>query len=115
MSDDVQLHIGTPDDMGRRFVDAWHRAERGEAVDETHVTFFDLEALLTALTPKRLMLLRHVRRNAVANVRALAVALGRDYKNVHTDVEELTHLGLLVRTADGVVAPYGTVDARLVL
>lgn len=48
MGDKVQVHIGTADDMGRRFVDAWHRAERGEPVDETHVTFRSLEALLAA-------------------------------------------------------------------
>jgi len=57
MSDNVRVHIGTPEDMGRRFVDAWHRAERGEAVSETNVTFRDLEALLAALTPRRLHLL----------------------------------------------------------
>ena len=61
MSDTVKGHVGTLDDMGRRFVDAWHRAERGEAVAETHITFHDLPALLSALTPERLDLLRYVR------------------------------------------------------
>ena len=44
MSDNVRVHIGAPEDMGRRFIDAWRRAERGEAVSETNVTFRDLEA-----------------------------------------------------------------------
>ena len=47
----VQVHVGNLDDMGRRFVDAWHRAERGTAVRETHVTFLDLESMQTTLTP----------------------------------------------------------------
>ena len=115
MTDNMRANIGGPRDMGRRFVDAWHRAERGETVDETNVTFRDLEALLGALTPKRLHLLRYVRHHEVRNVSALATSLGRNYKNVHTDVEELTKLGLLARTADRVVAPYARVDARLVL
>ena len=115
MSDNVKIHIGTPEDMGRRFVDAWHRAERGEIVDETNITFRDLETLLTALTPKRLHLLRYVRRHEVRNVRALAAGLRRNYKNVHKDVEELTKLGLLCRTQEQVVAPYAEVDARFVL
>ena len=34
----AMVHIGTPEDMGRRFIDAWHRAERGEEVNETHIT-----------------------------------------------------------------------------
>ena len=115
MSDNVRVHIGTPEDMGRRFVDAWHRAERGEAVSETNVTFRDLEALLAALTPKRLHLLRYVRHHQVPSIKALAAGLHRNYKNVHKDVEELTKLGLLSRTPDQVVAPYAELDARFVL
>jgi predicted transcriptional regulator len=60
-------------------------------------------------------LLRHVRRHHVPSIKALAADLHRDYKNVHKDVQELTRLGLLARTADRVVAPYAEVDARFVL
>ena len=41
----------------------------------------------------------HGQRQAVANVRELAQALGRDYKNVHGDVAILEAAGLLVRGA----------------
>ena len=34
------------------------------------------------------------------SVRALAKQLGRDYKNVHTDVARLVELGLIEKTAD---------------
>ena len=51
----------------------------------------------------------------VRNVSALAASLGRNYTNMHKDVEELTKLGLLARTDGRVVAPYARVDARLVL
>ncbi|MBI2236167.1 MAG: hypothetical protein HYU60_04310 [Magnetospirillum sp.] len=115
MSDTVKVHVGTLEDMGQRLIDAWHRAERGEAVNETHITFHDLPALLAALTPKRLDLLRYVRHHQVRNVKALAADLHRDYKNVHKDVEELAKLGLLSRTPEQVVAPYAEVDARFVL
>lgn len=115
MSDTVKVHIGTLEDMGQRFIDAWHRAEQGEAVAETHITFNDLPALLASLTPKRLVLLRHVRHHSVRTVKALAADLHRDYKNVHRDVVELTKLGLLTRTKDQVVAPYAEVDAKFIL
>ena len=115
MSDAIRVHIGTAEDMGRRFIDAWKRAERGKDVNETNITFRDLEALLAALTPKRLHLLRYVRHHHVATIKALAADLHRDYKNVHRDVEELTKLGLLARTAERVVALYAEVDARFVL
>ena len=115
MSDNVRIHIGGAEEMGRRFVRAWRRAERGEAVDETNLTFRDLEALLAALTPKRLQLLRHVRHHKVDSIRALAVELHRDYKNVHNDVGRLEQLGLLAREDGRVVAPYAEVDAQFVL
>jgi len=115
MTENVKVHIGTPEDMGRRFVDTWKRAEAGEAVEETHLTFLDLESLLAALTPKRLELLRYVRHHRVANVKALAADLHRNYKNVHQDVEALTKLGLIAKTASGVETPYAEVNAQLVL
>ncbi|MEW6597743.1 MAG: hypothetical protein AB1429_09635 [Pseudomonadota bacterium] len=114
-SDTLNVHIGDLESMGRRFIDAWRRAERGEDVNETHVTFHDLPALLATLTPKRLDLLRYVRHHQVRTVKALAAELGRNYKNVHNDVDELTKLGLLVRTTDQVIAPYGEVDAKFIL
>ncbi|OAN49928.1 hypothetical protein A6A04_18440 [Paramagnetospirillum marisnigri] len=113
--DKVLVGIGTPEDMGRRFVDAWKRAESGAVVAETHHTFPDLESLLATLTPKRLHLLRHVRHHHVPSIKALAADLHRDYKNVHRDVDALSRLGLLQRTPAGVVAPYGQLDARFVL
>jgi predicted transcriptional regulator len=115
MSDEIRINIGDPEDMGRRFADAWHGAERGDAVSETNITFRDLETLLAALTPKRLHLLRYVRHNEVRSIKALASALHRNYRNVHKDVQELTKLGLLARTPGLLAAPYAEVDARFVL
>jgi len=115
MNGKFRVHIGGPEDMGQRFIDAWQRAERGEEVDEANVTFRDLETLLAALTPKRLQLLRYIRRNQARSIKAIATGLDRNYKNVHKDVQELTKLGLLCRTPDGVLAPYGEVDARFTL
>ena len=111
----INVSIGSIDDMGARFTAAWHRAEKGEAVAETHLTFQDLPTLLAALTPKRLELLRHVRRNDVPSVRALALTLKRDYRNVHQDVDVLSRLGLLEKSATAVRAPFAEVDARFVL
>jgi predicted transcriptional regulator len=52
-------------------------------------------------------LLRHVAAHERLNVRQLAQSLGRDYKNVYTDVSRLVDLGLLERDLDGMLsAPY---------
>ncbi len=111
----VQVHVGNLDDMGRRFVDAWRRAEHGKAVRETHVTFLDLEAMQATLTPRRLELLRHVRQHGATNTRALADALGRDYKNVHQDVAALEAAGLLMREGRKLIAPWDEVQASVML
>jgi predicted transcriptional regulator len=115
MSAKVNLHVGTLDDMGKRFVGAWKRLEDGKAVEETHLTFFDIETMMATLSPKRLALLRHVHQQPAATIAALAKALGRDYKRVHDDVSALVHAGLLVRDADGICAPYDSVQATVAL
>ena len=93
----IQVNVGSLADMGKRFSQAWNRAAAGEAVDETHVTFLAIQTMLETLSPRRLDLLRHVRQHGTNNVRELAQALGRDYKNVHQDVGVLEATGLLVR------------------
>jgi predicted transcriptional regulator len=50
------------------------------------------------------------------SIRALANELGRDYKNVHTDVRRLENTGLITRTKDEKVkVPWDLVEARLLL
>ena len=83
MSKRVDLHVGTIDEMGRRFVGAWHRLKNGEKVRETHLTFPDLQALLKALSPKRLELLQAVHKEPASSIKALAIRLRRDYKRVY--------------------------------
>ncbi|MCX7175172.1 MAG: hypothetical protein NT159_14885 [Proteobacteria bacterium] len=111
MSETVRLHVGSIEEMGKRFVGAWHRLERGKAVKETHLTFFTLEAMISTLSPKRLELLKRVRRQPANTVAELAKTLGRDYKRVHDDVSALTHAGLIVRDENGIRAPYDSVQA----
>lgn len=107
---EVAIHVGDSlDEVGRRFVNAWHRAERGELTEvnaERHVTFVTLETFSRVLSPRRVELLRHLRREPARSIRALALALGRDYRRVHEDVEVLVGSGLLDRGEDGLRAGY---------
>lgn len=111
MSENIRLHVGSIDEMGKRFVDAWHRLERGETVQETNLTLFSLEALLSTLSPRRLALLKHVHRHPAKNLSELAKTLARDYKRVHDDVSVLAHAGLIVRDKNGIRAPYDSLQA----
>ena len=115
MSEKVNLNVGSIEEMGKRFVGAWHRLERSEDVKETHLTFFNLETMMATLSPKRLELLRHVHRQPARTVAELAKTLGRDYKRVHDDVSALSRAGLLVRDENGICAPYDSVQANVSL
>jgi predicted transcriptional regulator len=114
---DVKITVGgaMEDEASRRFVDAWHRAERGETFHERHLAFESWDALTRVLTGKRMELLRYVRRHHVTSVRALAKALGRDYSNVHADVQALTAAGLLDATGGGVRADYDAIETKIAI
>lgn len=102
-------------DASRRFIDAWHRAEKGESFQERHIAYESWDALARVLTGKRVELLRYVRRHEVPSIRALAVALGRDYSNVHADVQALAGAGLLDATRKGVRADYDAIETRIAI
>ena len=111
----VQVNVGSLADMGKRFAGAWNKAAAGEPVQETHVTFLDVQTMLETLSPRRLDMLRHVRQHGASNVRELAQALGRDYKNVHQDVAILEATGLLVRDGRKLSAPWDELQANVSL
>ena len=112
----LRVHVGPLEDMGARFVDAWHRAERGERFSESHVTFLDLETLIGTLSTRRLELLRQVRRHgSYPSIRAIADTLGRDYKNVHEDVRTLLAAGLLAQEGRRITAPWDEVRASVAI
>jgi predicted transcriptional regulator len=111
----VQINVGSLGDMGKRFAQAWNRAATGEQVEENHVTFLNIQTMLDTLSPRRLELLRHVRRHGAGNVRELATALGRDYKNVHQDVAVLEATGLLIRDGRKLSAPWDELQAHVSL
>jgi len=58
----------------------------------------EVEAARKVLTPKRLELLRAIRRDRPASISQLAKLLGRDFKNVHADVQALARYGLVSLT-----------------
>ena len=88
-------------------IDTWHKVEAGEGVTP-RLSFGSIKDLFSAITEKRLELLRYVaERQESLNIRQLSQGLGRDYKNVHTDISELEHLGLIEKAESGqLIVPY---------
>jgi predicted transcriptional regulator len=100
----VVAHIGSIEHMAARFVDAWQTLERGEDVTRNHITFLSLADFTSAMSPKRVALLRHLRRSGPMSVRRLSAELGRDYKSVHREVARLADAGLIDRRTRDEVA-----------
>ena len=112
MKQKLEVHVGGDlERTRRRFTDAWHRLEKGERIRERHLSFESLEALLSLLTPKRWELLKYVHRRPVPSIRALSLALQRDYRRVHDDVEALAEAGLLQRDGRSVRADYDGIES----
>ena len=102
----IEINILKSTDALDAFATAWHAAEAGNEMTP-RLAFGSLRELFSAISSKRLDLLRFVAAHEGLNVRQLAQSLQRDYKNVHTDVAHLMELGLLTRHEDGtLIAPY---------
>ena len=82
------------------FSRAWRQARAGHKATR-RLAFGSIAELFSAVTEKRLELIRHVAANGGLQIRPLARALGRNYKNVHTDVQALIELGLLEKDERG--------------
>lgn len=99
----------------KRIARSWKAASSGKVVDAT-IGLGSIAELTALLSPKRMELLRHVAQSPGLSIRSLAHALGRDYKNVHTDVAELEARHLLERDDTGrVTAPYDELVIRATL
>ncbi len=111
----LELRIGDAAAALDRFEDAWNLAAAGREPSPAAVlSFAGLPQLIAALSPARWQLLGRLRARGPLTVLALARELGRDYKNVHTDVARLLELGLIGRGADGrVQVPWDAVRAEL--
>ena len=94
------------------FTRAWRQARDGRKTTP-RLAFGSIAELFSAVSEKRLELVRHVAGEEGLQIRPLARALGRDYKNVHTDVQALIELGLLEKDErGGLRAPFDEIVIR---
>ena len=97
----VKVRVESEDTYWREQVQRLQAAEKagraGKAVrtQGTELVFTSLKDMARTLTPKRLDLLRLIRRERPTSVRGLARLAGRDLKNVLADVNALETLGLV--------------------
>jgi predicted transcriptional regulator len=93
-----RLNIGIRSGAGRSKAlrEAMRRVASGNRTPQEPGLYFEnVEELRRILTEKRLELLLAIARERAASVHELAGLLGRDYKNVSTDIALLERLGLV--------------------
>lgn len=114
---DVQISTGNMEQFGQDFIKAWKKGEKDKAVaiDAERVCFMDLATMLSTLSEKRLEILRTLQGQAGITTYKLAQLLGRDYKNVHTDVGLLKDIGLIQVSEDGagLLVPFTRIQAEI--
>jgi len=100
---EIQVGVRNEKDIRREVIAAWKAAERGESPKKPveRIYFTDVATLLKTLTNRRYDLLHSLRHKGPMSARALSQLLERDYKNVHTDVKALLHIGLIETDKDG--------------
>ncbi len=101
----LEIRVGPPGDALDRFEAAWNRAAEGRKVSPLRVlSLEDLPLLLKTLTPARWAILERLKSEGPCSIYELAKRLGRNYKNVHTDVSQLIELDLIQRNEKTEVA-----------
>jgi len=94
------------------FARTWRQSRAGRKATP-RLAFGSIAELFSAVSEKRLELIRHVASNEGLQIRPLARALERNYKNVHTDVRALIELGLLQKDErGGLLAPFDEIVIR---
>lgn len=114
---EVKLHVETLNHFIGESMAMAERLDRGEREQQgAHIAFESMETFLKVLTPNRWALLRTLRSRGPSSIRALAQALGRDYRGVHADVTALVDAGLIERDDSGAISvPWSRVSAEMAL
>jgi len=99
----LNVSVGEPlREAGARTTATMRAIARGEKVQHHFgVNFEQIGQMLAAFTPKRWELIAALRQAGPLTVAELARRLGRDYKNVHTDVNQLIEWMAVERADDG--------------
>ena len=118
MKKTVRIEIKNEKESAQDFVTAWHRAQEGMTPDQPaeRIYFKDLNTLLRVLTPRRMEAIKVLHDSGPMSIRALAKTLGRDYKNVHKDIQEMERIGIVIRDRKGLLlVPWKSIIAELAL
>ncbi|MFA6556642.1 MAG: hypothetical protein WCT03_09455 [Candidatus Obscuribacterales bacterium] len=114
----ILISICSLDEFKKSVRTSFRRAEAGDAaLDPIHRVYFTSEEdLFSTLSPKRMELLKFLKKSGPLSCRKLAISLNRAYANVHEDVKQLTLLELIQKDDEQkLMVPWDEVDIAVPL
>lgn len=91
-----EVKFMTDEEADAKFLASIKLAHTGKPFPGDEGVFFNgFAAALSAFSPKRLELLRLIKKHSPRSINQLAKIAGRNFKNVHTDVIHFKHLGIV--------------------
>ncbi len=111
------IDIASFDDVIKDTIEACKKAKRGQPSGPVDMIDFPDEATLwSTLSPKRMEILRYLRKQGPMSGRQLAKELERDQKNIYTDIKVLSHIGIIEVNDDGkYFVPWDDITIQLAL
>ena len=112
------IELSTLDDVFERTMAAAKRIDVGVNLPETdyYLSFPDAAKLFAELTGERFRLLDELKSSGAQSIYALAKRLGRNYSNVHRDVQALLAYDLISKDADKhIYVPWDAIEVRVTL
>jgi predicted transcriptional regulator len=114
----ILISICSLDVFKKAVRNSFKRAEAGRDLEvPIHQVYFTSEEdLFSTLSPKRMELLKFLKKTGPLSCRKLAVCLNRAYANVHEDVKQLTQLELIQKDDEQkLVVPWDEIDIAVPL
>jgi predicted transcriptional regulator len=93
----IKINLKALEDVGAEAIDVMRSIESGNKVTPKphEIVFTDFTALRSFLTPKRLELIRLIRKHAPGSIAQLARLAKRDFARVHHDLQVLSQAGIV--------------------
>ena len=114
----ILISICSLDEFKKSVRTSFKRVKAGEPGEEPihRVYFTSAEDLFSTLSPKRMELLKFLKKNGPLSCRKLAAALNRAYANVHEDVRQLTQLEIIQKDEEQkLLVPWDEIDIAVPL
>jgi predicted transcriptional regulator len=114
---EVRIHVSNMDAFFENATRAGARIDAGDfSLQPGEIAFESMDLLLKVLTANRWRLLRALKAAGTSSIRQLAHSLKRDYRGVHADVVALAEVGLVEKTAEGLVkVPWDRITAEMAI